>query len=450
MNTRRYLQNRPQQSPARMFSVASRQALCVATCAAMLLAGCAGQGMEGKRPTGVTVTGASNPSAASSTGPSTSSGTSTSDAGSAAQRTAAQPAAEAAPVVVVTDARFPALDAGWREVGYRLDWVGYPFVTNTGASQIAQFAVSGNTVVALDKRSVVALLDASTGQVRWSTQLASPLTRFMGLAIDPSDASRIVASSESEAFLLSASTGTLVGRERFGKVIGTEPVLDSNLLIAGTGSGEAIGHRLGTGLSAWAFLGVGSFASDPVRLSRTVGMVSEAGDVLFLDPSRGSLVGRARTYGPQASAPISLGDAMVVASRDQSVWCFDENGTTRWRHRTPVRLESQPGLAPLASGNVVVIDVIDEGLIALEASTGNVKWKNTTAGGNGEARLVGVRAGNLLVHSGSTLYVLSPNAGRIVRQVSTEGIERFVADKPVDGNLFAITSTNLVGKMVVR
>jgi outer membrane protein assembly factor BamB len=335
-------------------------------------------------------------------------------------------------------------------VGYRLDWVGYPFVTNTGASQISEFAVSGNTVVALDKRSVVALLDGGTGQVRWSTQLASPLTDFVGLTIDPSDASRIIASSESEAFLLSAGTGTLVARERFSKVISTAPVMDGSLLIAGSGSGEVIAHRLGTKLTSWAFLGVGTFASDPVRLSRTVGLVSEAGDVLFLDPQRGSLVGRARTFGPQASRPVSLGDAMVVASRDQSVWCFDEGGSTRWRYRTPVRLESQPGVAPTSSGTLVVVDVVDDGLVALDASNGSVKWKNTTAGGNGEAVLVGTRAGNLLVHSGSTLYVLSPNAGRIVRQISVEGIERFVADKPVDGNLYAITPTNLVGKMTVR
>lgn len=423
----------------RRVSVATAVALTCGLAASMLLSGCAGGGAQGKRPAGVTVTGESTPEGSGS-GQSVSGGGSTKASGAGTAQS---------PTQAISDARFPALDAGWRDVGYRLDWVGYPFISNTGASQIREFAVSGNTVVALDGQGVVALLDGNTGQLRWSTQLATPLTRFVSLSVDPSDVTRIVASSESEAFLLSGGTGSLVARERFGKVVNTGGVMDGNLLVFGTASGEAIAHRLGTKLTAWAFLGVGTIAADPVKLSRTVGMVSEAGDVLFLDPQSGSLVGRARTFGAQASTPVSLGDAMVLASRDQSVWCFDENGGTRWRYRTAVRLESQPGVAPVSGGNLVVIDVRDEGLVALDGATGNVKWTNKTAGGSGEAVLVGVRAGNLLIQNVDKLFVVSP-AGRIVREISVAGLERIVADKVVDGQLYAITSTNLVGKLTPR
>jgi len=411
-------------------------ACCLLSVAGLALSGCANASTQGKSPQGVTVTGASGTPTGSTTG---------SAATSPAPASTTTPAAQ----VQVSDAKFPALDAGWREVGYRLDWVGYPFVSNTAADQIAEFAVSGNTVVALDKRSVVALLDGSTGQLRWSTQLASPLTRFVSLSIDPADTNRIVAASESEAFMLAGGTGSLIARERFGKVVNTAAVMDGSMLVFGTAPGEVMAHRLGTKLTSWAFLGVGTFAADPVKLSRTIGLVSEAGDVLFLDPKSGSLVGRARTYGPQASSPVSLGDAMVVASRDQSVWCFDENGTERWRYRTAVRLESQPGVAELPGSDLVVLDIVDVGLVSLDAGTGEVKWRNTNAGGSGEAKLVGVRAGNLLVHNMDKLFVISP-AGRIVREISVAGLKSIVADKPVDGNLFALTSTNLVGKLTPR
>ncbi len=158
----------------------------------------------------------------------------------------------------------------WQKIGYKLDWVGYPFVgqadDDEGDIEVTTLHAYGDIVVGQDRQSTVTTLEASNGQTRWSTQLAGPLTRFVGISRDPYDPSRIIVCSESEAFTLAAANGNVVGRERFTRVVNTQPVLLGNLAIFGTSIGEVLAHSLGRGVKAWGFASVGSIVSSPVAM----------------------------------------------------------------------------------------------------------------------------------------------------------------------------------------
>jgi outer membrane protein assembly factor BamB len=340
----------------------------------------------------------------------------------------------------------------WRGIGYSLDWIGYPFPAVTAPNSVTDLVIAGDAVVAQEKGSLVSLLDARTGQFRWTNQLATPLTRFVGLAVDssaPADrkASTIVALSEAEAFTLAGSSGGTTGREKLSRVASTRPIMLGNQIVFGSAAGEVVGHRLGLGLKTWGFLANGPQATDPVLMGATVGFVTQQGDVVFLDTFEGRLVGRARVFGSLASNPVSDGEHMYLASVDQSVWSFDTDGSTRWRYRTPRPLRSQPTILTEApGGSTLFVDVPGDGMTALDAATGQPRWNNTNVGGT----VIGVRKGKIVVWEPGTLTLLDPANGALVTEVEVPELARVYVDKAVDGNLYCVTKSNLIVKFAAR
>ncbi|GDX98711.1 outer membrane protein assembly factor BamB [Phycisphaerae bacterium] len=328
----------------------------------------------------------------------------------------------------------------WKTAGYRLDWVGFPFPSTQGVNMVRDVIAADDVIVAQDRQSRLAVLEANNGQVRWSTSIANPLTKFVGLTRDAADASRLIVSSESEAFVLGLNNGSLLARESFERVVNTAPVAMPGQLIYGTGVGEVLAHRLGTGLKAWGFQGNGTIEADPVKVGDLVGVVSQRGDVMFFSPDGGSLVGRGMTFGGLGSNPVASSDTLYVASRDQSVWAFASNGTTRWRYRTPSVLTSQPML----HANALYVNVPGDGLTSLNSRTGEVNWKSKDIAGDA----IAARGKNVLVFDGTALTVVDAARGRVVMQFATPGIVRFISDKKVDGNLYAITQSNQVVKYI--
>ncbi|MFO0832906.1 MAG: PQQ-binding-like beta-propeller repeat protein [Phycisphaerales bacterium] len=337
---------------------------------------------------------------------------------------------------------FPELNAGWRESGYRLDWIGYPFVGNTKVDGLRTLTILPDAVVSQDSNSVVSLLDARTGQTKWSVDLGTPLTKFCGITRDPVDPTRLVVSSEGEAIIMSSAGGNILAREKFSRVVNTSPVAEGGTYVYGTAVGEIIGHRLGFGIKAWGFQGVGPIRANPVRVGGVVGTVSQGGDITFIDPRSGALVGRARIYGGVDNQPVAAGDALVVAGLDQSVWCFNTSGQERWRVRTPHKLTNQPTVI----GDRVFLDIPGDGLTAFDVNTGATVWKNPSVSGH-----VFVKKGNNLFALGkNTVSVIDAQRGDLIRAIPAPGITRIESDKAEDGTLYAVSDRNVIARIVAK
>lgn len=334
----------------------------------------------------------------------------------------------------------------WRTMGYSMVWVGYPFPAIGEANAIKFVDISNNAIVAQEKGSVVSLLEAGNGQVRWTNQLASSLTNFVGLdfadGISAGTGGAVVAQSEAEAFVLAGASGSLLSRDRLPRVATTAGVVMNGSVIYGSATGEVVSVKLGTALKNWGFLAQGTMRTDPVAIGETACFVSQAGDVVFLDTFAGRLIGRNRTYGGLESKPTTDGNAVYVASTDQSVWAFSPTGQTMWRYRTPQRLTAQP----VAIDGTLYIDVPGDGMTALDAQTGAIRWHNTNVGGT----VVGIRKSRILVFEKGVLTALESKKGAFVSSIKTPGITRLIAEKPVDGELYAITDSNLIVKFSAR
>ncbi len=336
---------------------------------------------------------------------------------------------------------FPIPDAEYAKLGYRVDWIGYPVVTHRGGLDF--MSPYDDVVLALENGGTVSALSASNGTVRWSDQVASELTQFVGLG---RDRNRAIVSAEGEVFQLDMDTGNMLNRQAYEKIVSTAPVLYNNLAVYGTGVGELMAHLLSSPIprvKQWGHDLPGAIEYNPVLIGRTVGAVSQEGAVLFVDAASGSLVGNNRTYKGLATHPVASDAAMFVASLDQSVYAFrPEGGLLLWQHRTQVPLRQQPTVR----GKAVYVGVDGVGLVALDTATGKELW--TTKGVSGT--VIGATKNRLVLWDGSTAILLDPERGDVIERAKLPKVKILKFDKPEDGNLYVASESGVVAKFVAR
>lgn len=329
----------------------------------------------------------------------------------------------------------------WARIGYRLDWVGFPFPGASPNSKPSFIDMHDDAVFIQDSNSTVSCVEASNGAVRWSNTLAGPLTKFVAVERDASSPDRVYVASESELFTLGVGNGNLVGRERFSRVVNTRPVFEGNLAIFGCSNGEVMAHMIGRNLKAWGFGAVGAIDRDPVRLGESIVFITGSGDIPMLN-SGGRLAARAHVYQGVDTDPVSDGERVFIAGRDQSIWSFDAAGGLQWRHRTSVPLTVQP----TAWNNVLYCEIPGEGLHAFESSSGTPVWSNKALTGT----VIGSRSGNLLVWNGSTLSLVDVARGDVISAIELPGIRSLSLQSFDDGTIYAVTDKLSLAKFLPR
>lgn len=325
-------------------------------------------------------------------------------------------------------------------LGYRAEWVGYAVMP--GGRRVRYADVFDDVIAVHNSGNLLSVLESSTGAVRWSLELGSPLERFVGTARSASG--DILACQQGEIMVLDAKTGVLKDRQRLAVIANTAPAVVGNMVIFGCPTGEVLAHNLISGYKQWGHMLSGTVTADPVRVGENnVAVVSAGGDVVILDARRGTQIGRSKIFGGSDAAPGASDSAVFVASLDQSVWGFSETGGRElWRVRTERPLREPP---VFHEGNVYVA-VPEQGLVCLSASDGVRQWTAAGVGGS----VIGVRGGRLLVWDGRIATTIDPQRGDVIARVELPGLQSLNPDAFVDGNLFAVGIRGEVGKFSPR
>ncbi len=336
---------------------------------------------------------------------------------------------------------FPIVHEDYRALGFSLDWVGFPTVL--GRQKIEHLVLNDDIVATLEGGSTVTVLSATNGQVRWADQLSNRLGRFVGLN---RDGNKIYASGENEVFVLDLTTGNLLDRQRYEKIVSTPPVQYGNLLIYGASVGEVLAHMIISridGVKVWGHAVAGSVTHSPVLIGSVIGAVSQGGVVVFLDAATGSVVGSNRVYKGLATDPVASDSLMFVACLDQSLYAFNPvGGSLVWRQRTPVPLRHQPTVR----GGTLYCAVDGNGLVAFETGTGNVIW--TAKGVLGS--VIGVSRGRLVVWDGVNASLLDASRGDVIASVKLPNVRYLKMDRFEEGNLYAVSESGVIAKFVAR
>lgn len=341
---------------------------------------------------------------------------------------------------------FRPLAESFEKLGYRWDWSGFPAPAEGQRIQFVQ--AWPDAVVTQDTGTKVTVIEPGSGRVRWSGEVASRLTRFVGLSRSPQGrGDRLICSSESEVFVLDLQTGNVVSRQRYEMVVNTPPLLIADVGVYGTPNGELLAHRFANGARAWAYQAEGPVEFPPILAGGIIAGVTQAGQVSLIDASSGTLAGRARMYGGSAGTLATDGSLVFVASLDQSLYAFAPSGQRVWQHRT-----SQPlAYAPACVGARVFCHTADQGFTCFEAGTGRILWSNPAVRGT----LIGTRKGvagadDLLVWDGATLFLLEPDRGATVTSAALTGIRKIVFDRFDNGVMYAVNRAGVVGRFIPK
>jgi outer membrane protein assembly factor BamB len=346
------------------------------------------------------------------------------------QSTAAPTDADGNPIARTANS-FDAFSA----LGYRPEWIGYPVMPR--GRKVQFFDPFDDIVIVQEAGNVLTVMDAATGANRWTLNMGSTLAKFVGSIRD--DKGDILCSSENEVLTLDPATGVIKARQKLGQIANTRPALIGDLLIYGGPSGDVLAHSLTSGYKRWAYALDGAITAPAVKVGDSVAIVSQRGELVILEPRQGKAVGRGQLFGGLANNPIAEGETVFFAGLDQSIWAFDEYGhAPKWR----IRLEQPLRDQPFVTDGRLYVAIPGEGLACLNAANGSRLW--TTKGLSGA--VVAVRNDRLIFWDGRSASSIDKLSGDIIDRITLAGIDRLVADKPVDGNVYAYSLKGEVHK----
>lgn len=334
--------------------------------------------------------------------------------------------------------------AAYGELGYRLDWRGFPAVTS-GADTVTQVAIEDDMILVMDRSSIVSALDPKDGSNLWRNELANVLTRFNGLGATDG---MVIAFGQSDIYVVDPANGTLVDRQELGRVANTAPLILGDAVVYGTSRGELRLHSVRSRIEVWgnALWGnrlPGAIVASPVLVGGTVGGVTQTGEVFFVDPSTGSLVATSTIEGGLANDPVVEDAVMYVASLDQSIYAISStSGAQIWRHRTSTPLTAQPTV----HDGVLYEEIPGEGMTALDSSTGKVKWAAEGVTG----QVLFESKGALAVWDGETVVRLDPDTGDVIGRVHLSNVWKIVPDGFSDPTLYVVSDQGVVGRFAPR
>lgn len=327
----------------------------------------------------------------------------------------------------------------WAGVGYRWEWTSSPPLTARGQIQFAE--AYEDLMVVQDTGAMVSVLESATGRIRWNKQVAETNTRFHGLTRRNN---AVVVTNETELFEFDLTSGNTLDRTPVNGIATTRPVFYGPLAVIGTAEGRLVAIDTRYDIRAWEYQFDGQIETDPLFVDdNRVAGVSTLGDLRILEVSTARGLASMRISGDAGDLMVSDGYYLFLASLDQSVYGYDaDDGTRLWRLRSSAPVTVQPVLLD----GVLYTTTADTGMVAIEGVTGETVWTNRDFGG----WVVTTSRGDLMIWTGRELLRVDAARGDVISRATLPGMSGLRADKPEDGNIYAISADGSVAKFSPR
>jgi outer membrane protein assembly factor BamB len=325
---------------------------------------------------------------------------------------------------------------GWGELGYQWEWTGYPPLARNAV--INHATAYDDVLTFLGSGSTLSVLEANTGKVRWSRQIDRPTTRF----VDPVRRDGILyTASDTDLWEIDLKNGNTLDRDSLGTLANTPPLLIGNLAIFGTLSGELFAFQMENDFKLWSYKLDGPINQPAIDLGDgMIGAISEKGEIRTLDATNAHTGMTTRIAGGSDTTLLTDYFGIYVASLDQSLYAFDiADGFRFWRVRSSAPITVQHTLHE----GVIYASTRDQGLMAIDASSGDVMWSNPQI--SGWVTTI-VDDAELMVFSGFEMLAIDKERGDIIARTPLNGISGVRTDSQVDGNIYVITLDGGVAK----
>lgn len=329
------------------------------------------------------------------------------------------------------------------KMGYALSWSSFVAFDRDNKGVVDKAVVLGDLLVIADDTTATSALTTTSGSLKWALQVEDRAGKFNGLS---RLGNSVMATNETEVFLINAETGQLTDRQRLSHLASTAPIVMGDLFTYASGD-LIVGHSLGIKEQAWGYRFPAPIKVDPIWTGgTTVCFIASDGSVGQLDCATGGMIGTGKMYGNAGAMPAVGDGAVYVPGMDQSFWAFNlANGARRWQVRTEVPLTFTPSVL----GQHVFVQVPGTGMVALDTRTGNQEWVNKTLAG----KMIAVRKGNPIFWDKTTgaLKLVDPVRGDVIEQVKVENVAMFVNGGTLaDGDVYTISPRGEVSKFIPR
>ena len=331
-----------------------------------------------------------------------------------------------------------------REFDYRVDWQ-YP----VGGQNPKHMSVQYDSVFVMDGTNYLTRIDREDGTRVWKVPISYPLAEIQDVRYLPRH-QRVLVISGGDLFVLNASDGSQVERQRLEGIANTraEPFGDS--IIYGSRHGQLSWHSHTMGVQQRAYQIAANIKVPPALRGNVIAVVGNDGELAAIDATTGTSYWKKKLLADVVAEPVIGDSAVYIAGLDQYIWAMDINtGRNIWRYLTESALTQRPVLI----GDRLHLQVANQGLMCFEALpfdriNGVIIWTNPDISGTVITR----RRDNLVCWDAAArrLQVITAARGGHVTTLELPKVERLISSGLDDGELFASSADGKVVRLVPR
>ena len=247
--------------------------------------------------------------------------------------------------------------------------------------------VVGNAVIVGSCAGTLYALDRMTGSPIWlyDTKVDGSAAQFHGEPLLIGDHVVIPTDSEPKGHIYSfdSASGDLLWKDAFNQGVATTPLFIDGRIVAVSAEGEVVAVDPKNGEVAWHQVPAGvleplPYTPSPAYAAKRVFVADNTNKLFSLDAATGATAWRRTLPARTSTALVVVGETLVLGTEDGYLnWIAIDSGETKKR----IRLEDgRPyGTPILASPLLFVLTAGANGtLLALDAATGAIRWKQET------------------------------------------------------------------------
>jgi outer membrane protein assembly factor BamB len=331
---------------------------------------------------------------------------------------------------------------GLQQIGLHESWQRH--VRLEPGEHIKKAWYTGLSVYAATTESRIVRIDAKNGVIKWSKGLGREnfdIYRPIELTgADGHPSGEVLVVTRGEAFVLILETGDEARLPaHLGLSVSADPVVIGNSLCVG-GADTFYGLYLDRlGAKHWRLPVPGDlFISAPVALGDNILVASRTGHLWRINAANGDWDWKDRKTNGNVYAGIAADDnGVYVPCLDQRVYAFrSDSGGELWEQQLEGLFEEAPALA----GPSVLVRSRAGNLFALARNDGHLQWQQSNVAQIGTVGMNSV----WLIYQDGTLKSHDPETGVERASAPAPGVEWLLANT-LDNNVILITPGGLVG-----
>ena len=274
--------------------------------------------------------------------------------------------------------------------------------------------------------NLVTAVSLHDGKVLWSKKVPGVQRMYRPQPFGD----QMLINSAVDLFRIRRVDGKIEQRQPLPDSVSDAPALFRGMAIFGSDDGVVYAYDVARAVTLWRKKMSARIIASPIMAANLVFVTDVNGLCRTFSALSGEYLWRNSTFGPVWARPQLDRNNIYVTCDDTWIYAFsrDELGITSWRYPAgrPLR---EPAVV---IGDLVFVNIPDQGLHAIEASDGSLRWRFT-----GKARPVARMGGRGVIDNTRELLLVDARNGKSLKVAPTQPLQTTIA---IDNNALLLVS----------